>query len=163
MQSNQWKHPGSPPKKFKSVHSAGKVMTSIFLDSQRVIMIDYLEQICTMRGANYAGKLRQLRQEISRKRRRKLIGSVLLILDNAPAHTSQVAMAAATECGFVISSLPSYSPDMAPSDLYMFPNLKSYLCGTQYGSSESVIEAVNEYLGDPERASLEGIRKLKQR
>ena len=31
MQSKQWKHPGSPPpKKFKSVHSAGKVMASIF-------------------------------------------------------------------------------------------------------------------------------------
>ena len=31
MQSKQWKHPGSPPpKKYKRVHSAGKVMASIF-------------------------------------------------------------------------------------------------------------------------------------
>ena len=31
MQSKQWKNPGSPiPKKFKRVHSAGKVMTWIF-------------------------------------------------------------------------------------------------------------------------------------
>ena len=35
MQSMQWKHPGSsPPKKFKRVSSAGKVMTSVFWDSQ---------------------------------------------------------------------------------------------------------------------------------
>ena len=35
MQSKQWKHPGSPPpKKFKRVHSAGKVMALIFWDSQ---------------------------------------------------------------------------------------------------------------------------------
>ena len=34
MQSKQWKHPCSPtPKKFKRVHSAGKVMASIFRDS----------------------------------------------------------------------------------------------------------------------------------
>ena len=34
MQSKQWKHPGSPPpKKFKRVLPAGKVMTSIFWDS----------------------------------------------------------------------------------------------------------------------------------
>ena len=40
MQSKQRKHPGSyPPKKFKRVHSAGKVMASIFWDSQGVIMI----------------------------------------------------------------------------------------------------------------------------
>ena len=31
MQSKQWKHPGSPPpKKFKRVHSTGKVMVPIF-------------------------------------------------------------------------------------------------------------------------------------
>ena len=38
-QSKQWMHPDSPPpKKFKSVHSAGKVMASNFWDSQGVIM-----------------------------------------------------------------------------------------------------------------------------
>ena len=43
MQSKQWKHTGtSPPKTFKTVHSAGKAMASIFWDSQGVIMIDYL-------------------------------------------------------------------------------------------------------------------------
>ena len=45
MQSMQLKHPGSPPpKKGKRVSSAGKVMASVFWDSQGVIMIDYLEQ-----------------------------------------------------------------------------------------------------------------------
>ena len=35
MQSKQWKHPKSPTrKKFKRVHSAGKVMASIFWDRQ---------------------------------------------------------------------------------------------------------------------------------
>ena len=35
---------------------------------------------------------------------------------------------------------------------------------TQYGSNEGVIEAVNEYLGDQEKAFyFEGIRKFKQR
>ena len=39
MQNKQWNHPGSlPPKKFKRVHSAEKVMVSIFWDSQGVII-----------------------------------------------------------------------------------------------------------------------------
>ena len=64
MQSKHWKHPGSlPAKKFKRVHSAGKVMASIFSDRQEGIMIDYLEQGRTMNIAYYAGELRQLRQE----------------------------------------------------------------------------------------------------
>ena len=64
-----------------------------------------------------------------------------------PCHTSQVAMIAATECGFEILPHTLYSPDMAPSDFYLFPTQKSHLPGTQYGSNEDVIEAVNEYLG----------------
>ena len=73
-------------------------------------------------------------------------------------------MTAATECGFETLLHPLYSPDMAPSDFYLFPKLKSHLHGTQYGSNEGVIETVNKYLGDQEKAFyFEGIRKLKQR
>ena len=87
-------------------------------------MIVYLEQGRTINGAYYAAELRRLRHEISRKRRGKLNRSVLLLQDNAPAHTSQVAMIAATECGFEVLPHPPYSPDMAPSDFYLFPKIE---------------------------------------
>ena len=59
---------------------------------------------------------------------------------------------------------PQYSLDMAPSDFYLFPKPKSHLRGTQYESNEDVIQAVNEYLGDQEKAFyFEGIGKLEQR
>ena len=84
--------------------------------------------------------------------------------DNAPAHTSQVAMTAATECGFEVLPNPPYSPDMASSDFYLFPKLKSNLRGTQFGSNEGAKAAVNEYLEDQEKDFyLEGIIKLEQR
>ena len=52
---------------------------------------------------------------------------------------------------------------MAPSDFDLFPKLKLHLRGTQYESNESVIEAVNEYLGDQEKAIyVEGIRTLEK-
>ena len=141
MQSKQWKHPGTPPpKKFKRVHSEGKVMASIFWDSEGVIMIYVLEQGRTINGAYYADVLRRLNQEIARKRRGKLNLGVLLLQDNAPTQTSQVAMTAATECGFEILPNPPYSPDMAPSEFYLFQKLKSHLRGTQYGINEGVIE-----------------------
>ena len=73
-------------------------------------------------------------------------------------------MTAATECGFEIFPHPPYSPDMVPSDFYLFPKLKYHLRGTQFGSDEGVTEAVNEYLGDPEKAFyVEGVRKLEQK
>ena len=118
----------------------------------------------TINGAYYAAEMRRLRQEIARKRRGKLTRGVLLLQDNAPAHTSQVIITASTECGFeVLPHLP-HSPDMVPSDFYLFPKLNSNFCGTQFGSKEYVIAAVNEYLEDQEQDFyLEGISKLEQR
>ena len=69
-------------------------------------------------------------------------------------------MTAVTECGFEILPHPLYSPNMAPSDFYLFPKLKSHRCGTQYGSNAGIIDAVNKNLGDYEKAYFEGIKKL---
>ncbi|XP_067122537.1 histone-lysine N-methyltransferase SETMAR-like [Centruroides vittatus] len=44
-QSKQWKHHSSPPpKKAKTVPSAGKVIASVFWDAKGIIFIDYLER-----------------------------------------------------------------------------------------------------------------------
>ena len=109
-------------------------MAAFFWDSQGVITIDYLEQVRTINDAYYAAELGRLRQVIARKRRGKLTRGVLLLQENAPAHTSQVAMTAATECGFEVIPHTPYSPDIAPSDFCLFPKLKSNLSGTQFGS-----------------------------
>ena len=116
----------TPPKRFKRVHSTGKVMASNFFYSQGVIMIDYPMQSGTITGVYYAGKWRQLCQEIARKRQGKLTRGV------APAHTSQVAMTATTECEFEILPHPPYSSDMALSDCCLISvsktEIQSSLC-----------------------------------
>ena len=77
-------------------------MASVFCDSQGVIMINHFEQGRTINGAYYVVEVRRL----SRKRRGKLTRGVLLLQDIAPAHTSRVAMTAATECGFESFLIP---------------------------------------------------------
>ena len=63
-------------------------------------MIDYLEQGRAINGAYHAGKLRWLCLELASKMQGKLIRCFILLQDNVPAHASQIAMIAATECGF---------------------------------------------------------------
>ena len=94
-------------------------------------MIDCLEQGRTINGEYYAGVFRWLRQVIARNGQGKLTQGVLLLQDNAPAHTSQVDMTAATKCGFKILLHQPYSPDMAPSDFSLFPKQKPHLRDTQ--------------------------------
>ena len=52
---------------------------------------------------------------------------VLFHKDNAPAHKSVVAMTAVHDCGFVLVHHPPYSPHLAPSDYFLFPNMKKTL------------------------------------
>ena len=116
-------------------------------------MIDYLEHLgCTINGAYYA-ELRRLCQEIARKRRGKLSHCVLLLQDKTPAHTSKVAMSAATECGFEILSHPPYSPDLAPSDFYQGTRKRPILKG---------LESSNRWAKDKDKKALFNIAYLKQ-
>lgn len=165
VQSKQWKRPGSPPPpKFKKITSAKKIMASVFWDKDGVIMIDYLERGHTITGKYYAQELQRLREALVRKRRGKLRSGVLLLQDNAPSHTSHVAMAAARQCGFELLNHPPYSPDLAPSDFYLFPKLKSVLRGRVYDTDSDVIDAVNEFLtGQDSSFYYDGIAKLEER
>lgn len=52
---NQWiARKESAPKKSKTVSSAGKVMATVFWDSQGIIFIDYMEKGKTIRNVYYA-------------------------------------------------------------------------------------------------------------
>lgn len=165
LQSKEWKHVSSPtPVKFRKVASAGKVMASVFWDSEGVLMIDYLEKGKTVTGVYYAQLIRNLRKIIKEKRRGKLRQGVLLHQDNAPAHTSAVAMTAIHECGFELLQHPPYSPDLAPSDFHLFRSLKDSLRGRQFDSDENVIKAINDWCDQlDESFFLDGVKALEHR
>ena len=77
----------------------------------------------TITGVYYADLLHKLRLAIKEKRRGKLTQVPLILHDNAPAHRSHVGQAAILESGFEEMHHPQYSPDLAPSDYHLFPNL----------------------------------------
>jgi len=71
-QSKQWTSPGEPaPKKAETVPSAGKVMATVFCDSQGVIYIDYLEKGETVTGLYYADSPPNCRKFVPIWRRKK--------------------------------------------------------------------------------------------
>ena len=121
----QWVRPGSPrPKKFKTQPSAGKVMATVFWDPKDVIMLDYLPKRSTITVVFYANLLDQLRTAIHEKRRGKFSKGVLLQQNNTRVHTYKVAMDALEQNGYELIPQPAYTPDLAPSNFFLFPNLK---------------------------------------
>ena len=87
-------------------------------------MLDFLPKISTITGVYCASLLDQLRTAIREKRQGKLSKGVLLQQDNAKVHTCKVAMDAVARNGYELIPHPAYSPDLVPSDLFLFPNLK---------------------------------------
>jgi len=96
-------------------------------------------------GVYYAELIRKLRSAIKEKRCGKSSHGVLLHQDDAPAHTSAVAMAAIRECVFELLSQPPYSPDLAPADYHVFRSLKDSLRGQRFGCDEEVIDTINDW------------------
>ena len=80
------------------------------------------------------------------------MAGVLFHQDNAPAHKSVVAMAAVRDCGFELVDHPPYSPDLAPSDYFLFPNMNKHLAGKQYRTDDEVISAVEEFFKDQDES-----------
>ena len=54
------------------------------------------------------------------------------------------------ECGFKKIEHPPYSPDLAPSDYYLFSKLKKYLRGRKFDDDEEDKAAVMEHFADKE-------------
>ena len=50
--------------------------------------------------------------------------------------------------GFELIPHPAYSPDLAPSDYFLFPNLKKDIRGRHFWSNEEVVAAVEEWVRD---------------
>lgn len=77
-------------------------MTSVFWDSESVIMIDYFNKTrtipCTINEKYYASDPKWLLDGIRKKRRKTLHRGVCLLQDNAPLHTAQDVVAAVSDC-----------------------------------------------------------------
>jgi hypothetical protein len=54
-------------------------------------------------------------------------------------------MAKLDELKFILVAHPPYSPDLAPSDYFLLPNLKRWLQGKRFRSNEEVIAETEAY------------------
>ena len=91
-------------------------MASIFWDAHGVISIIII---------------RKKRPHLKKKK-------ILFNDDNAPSHTSNIAQAKKHELGFESLPHPPYFPDFAPSDNYLFPSLKRWLCGRRFSRTKKL-------------------------
>lgn len=160
MQSTEYKHKNSPhQKKIRTEKSTKKVMLSVFWDSKGVVLQEYLPKGTTINLERYIETLKKLKKRLKRVRPHHPV--YLLQHDNARPHTSNATNEAIERLGFHVLPHPPYSPDLAPSDFYLFRHLKKVLKGTRYSSGVELKAAVASFFCNQTPEFYEtGIRKL---
>uniref|UniRef100_A0A3B3QZ08 Tc1-like transposase DDE domain-containing protein n=1 Tax=Paramormyrops kingsleyae TaxID=1676925 RepID=A0A3B3QZ08_9TELE len=91
----------------------------------------------TITGESHANTMIALRESIKEMRRGKLTAGVLLLHSNAPVHVSR--QTAIRECGLQQLNHPPYTPDLAPSDYFLFRVLMKSLRGQQFSNDKDVM------------------------
>ena len=120
--------------------SEGKVLASVFWDEQVILLIDYLNKWRIINSEYYIALLVHLKGEKSLKNGHKCKRKkVLFRQDNEPYHKSIAMIAKLHELHFELLPPPPYSPDLVPSDYWLFTNLKKMFQGKRFGSNEEVI------------------------
>lgn len=154
----------SKAKQPKRQQSTEKVLVNIFWNADGVIFIDYLERKKTIAKEYYPALLDRFNEKmkISNKRPQMADRAVLFHQDNSPPHISIKAMAKLNELKYDLLRQPPYSPDLDPSDYFLFPVLKRWLRGKRFTSLEDVECQTDAYF-EAVDGFVKGIRMLEER
>lgn len=126
-----------------------KTMAIFFWDSKGIIHWKLLQQGQTMTSEVYCELLDELKHSIEVKRRRSLDSAnhgIHLLQDNARPHTSRVTTEKFRDLKLPCIPHPPYSPDLSPSDYYLFSSMKSYFSGNKFSNRNDVAASVNQWI-----------------
>ena len=115
-----------------------KVMLIVFFDNEGLVHWEFVPNGQTVNSSFYIEVLKRLRDSIRRKRQRKWENGWFLHHDNAPCHSSFAVRQFLTDKKISTIPQPPYSPDIAPCDFWLFPNLKLGLKGERFATIEDI-------------------------
>ena len=127
-QSAKWTAADESPK-WPKTQTAGKILAFVVWDVQGILFIDYFEKGRTINSEYYIALRYVWREKLATKKIQPQIKKkkVLFHRDNTLCTKSIPMMAKLHELHFKLLWHPPYSPDLAPSDYWLFADLKRML------------------------------------
>ena len=111
-----------------------KSMLIYFFDQKGIVNKEFVPPGQAVITAFYVEVLKRLWENVRRKRPDQWWNSTwLLYHDNAPAHAALL-----TDNNMTVVPHPLYSPDLAPSDFFLFPKVKIKLMGRKFLTLEEI-------------------------
>jgi histone-lysine N-methyltransferase SETMAR len=122
-----------------------EVMLIVFFGAKGVVHKEFLPQGQTVSANYYVEVLDSLRNSVVRTRKENA-ATWQLHHDNAPSHSALCVQEFLAKHSLATLPQPSYSPDLAPADFFLFPRIKTALKGTRFGTIEAIQTAVTKAL-----------------
>jgi [histone H3]-lysine36 N-dimethyltransferase SETMAR len=120
-----------------------KKMLCVWWNIEGVIHWELLPQNETINAETYCDQLRRVCQAANQKYPKRK-HSIILQHDNARPHVAKMTKTVIQELGWEVLPHPPYSPDLAPSDYYLFLLLSNTLKGVTFDDDQDM----EKWLGD---------------
>ncbi|KAJ7342063.1 hypothetical protein JRQ81_008563 [Phrynocephalus forsythii] len=118
----------------------------------------------TLNSDYYCNLLEKLCDGLKQKCCCMISKGVRLLADNAPVHMNPAFVVTAHRLGYELLQHPSYSCDIAPSDFFLFPEMKKPLHGWHFYYREDVIFEVEQWFSSKAKDFYkEGLKQVKKR
>ena len=150
---------------FQSRYSPKKVMLSVWWDFKGIVFFELLPDNTTINSEVYCHQLGKLNDALQQKRS-ELINrkGVVFHQNKARPHTSLVTRQKLLQLEWDTMLHPPYSPDLAPSDYYLFRSLQNFLDGKTFTSNEEVKNLLDQFFASKDQKFYErGIMLLPER
>lgn len=162
-----WGQPGhaSTSSARPNIHAA-KVMLCIWWDQDGVIYYELLKPNETITGEHYRTQLMRLSRALREKRPQyeQRHEKVILQHDNARPHVAKPVKTYLETLKWEVLPHPPYSPDIAPSDYYLFRSMAHGLADQQFRSYEDISKWLDSWIASKdEHFYRHGIRALPER
>jgi len=162
-----WVDPGQPSTSTARPNRFGKkAMLCVWWDQEGVVYHELLQPGQTVTADRYRQQVINLKNALLEKRPKwaKRHGKVILLHDNAPSHTARSVKEAIKELGWEVLPHPPYSPDLAPSDYYLFASMGHALAEQHFADFEQLKNWVIQWFASKdEQFYWRGIHKLPER
>lgn len=132
-----------------------KHLLTVFWDAKGILLLDTLPRNVSMDSVYYCTLLDRLKIAVQSERRRLIdengLHDVHFLHDNARPHVAARTMEKLRDIGFTVLPHPPYSPDIAPSDFYLFSPMKSALKGKNFDSAAEIQDTLNGWFASKSR------------
>lgn len=129
-----------------------KHMAIVFWDARGILHVAVLPVGQHVTSAIYCEELDKMKESVCAKRRRADLNGFYFLQDNARPHTSAETKKKLSDLGLRVLDHPPYSPDLSPSDYYLFSPMKNSLTGKSFRNADEVMTEVNRWFESKDRA-----------